>query len=180
MKIAFVNQPTDTILPPYQTSAGACTYGAACCLTKFCEAIAYGLQDSHTGTSTDFVDRGVRFRFVPSSPRDRVLYKFRHKLRRLGLLTAPESSASRSFPEFGRLVAADLQKQHCDVIHIQHSSQHVPVIRALNPDAKIVLHLHAEWFSQNDRRPLRGGFGIWILSPPSAITSPARPAGISQ
>jgi hypothetical protein len=67
MKIAFVNQAVDSILPPYQTSVGACTYGAACCLAKFCEVIVYGLQDSNIGASTDFVERGVSFRFVPSS-----------------------------------------------------------------------------------------------------------------
>ena len=29
MKVAFVNQPIDTILPPRQNSVGACTYGVA-------------------------------------------------------------------------------------------------------------------------------------------------------
>jgi glycosyltransferase involved in cell wall biosynthesis len=38
------------------------------------------------------------------------------------------------------------------VIHIQHCSQCVPIIREYNPTAKIVLHLHAEWFSQGDSR----------------------------
>src|SRR3977135_1278210 len=47
--------------------------------------------------------------------------------------TACLSSSAWSFPEFGRQVAADLQKQRCDLIHVQHSSQHVAVI---------VLHLH--------------------------------------
>jgi hypothetical protein len=47
-------------------------------------------------------------------------------------------------------VAEDLSKQSCDVIHLQHCSQYAPVIRALNPKAKIVLHLHAEWFSQSN------------------------------
>jgi glycosyltransferase involved in cell wall biosynthesis len=46
-------------------------------------------------------------------------------------------------------VAQDLRLQACDVIHVQHCSQYLPVIRAFNPSAKIVLQLHAEWFSQN-------------------------------
>jgi glycosyltransferase involved in cell wall biosynthesis len=150
MKIAFVNQPFDTILPPYQSSVGACTYGAACCLAKFCEVIVYGLQDLHNGVSTDLVDRGVHFRFFPSSTRDRVLYKIRRKLAKYGLPMAPASSAAWLYPAFGCQVATDLQKQRCDLIHVQHCSQYVPVIRAFNPDTKIVLHLHAEWFSQND------------------------------
>jgi glycosyltransferase involved in cell wall biosynthesis len=58
------------------------------------------------------------------------------------------------FPEYGRRVAQELQKQRCDVIHIQQSSQYAPVIRELNPNAKIVLHLHAIWFSQSDPKAL--------------------------
>jgi glycosyltransferase involved in cell wall biosynthesis len=45
-------------------------------------------------------------------------------------------------------VATDLEKEKCDVIHVQHSTQYVPIIRARNPTAKIVLHIHARWFSQ--------------------------------
>ena len=47
LKIAFVNRPIDTILPPYQSSVGACTYGAACSPSKFCEVILYGTRDRH-------------------------------------------------------------------------------------------------------------------------------------
>jgi glycosyltransferase involved in cell wall biosynthesis len=46
-------------------------------------------------------------------------------------------------------VAEDLRLRACDIIHVQHCSQYLPVIRALNPNAKIILQLHAEWFSQN-------------------------------
>lgn len=42
------------------------------------------------------------------------------------------------------------RKWRCDVIHIQNFSQFVPVVRAMNPSAKIVLHMHCEWLSQLD------------------------------
>jgi glycosyltransferase involved in cell wall biosynthesis len=148
MKIAFVNQRIDTILPPYQNSVGACTYGVACCLANSCEVIVYGCDDS--GSPTDLVERGVHFRFFPSSVKDRVW----HNIRRLLSPSTPVSTAAWSYPAFGRQIAADLQKQHCDLIHVQHCSQYVPVIRAFNPNAKIVLQLHAEWFSQNDHASL--------------------------
>jgi glycosyltransferase involved in cell wall biosynthesis len=51
-------------------------------------------------------------------------------------------------------VAQDLSLQACDVIQVQHCAQYLPVIRALNPSARIVLQLHAEWFSQNGRATL--------------------------
>ncbi len=150
MKIAFVNQPIDLILPPYQSSVGACTYGAACSLAKLSEVIVYGLKDAHKGIPAELVDCGVRFRFFPASTRDRISYKVRAKLAKYGLRMTPASSATWAHPEFGRQVAADLQRERCDVIHFQHCSQYVPVVRALNPQARLVLHLHAEWFSQHD------------------------------
>src|SRR6516165_10613105 len=64
-------------------------------------------------------------------------------------LSSPASSSKWLFQAFGRQVAQDLRVQACDVIHVQHCSQYLPVLRALNPNAKIVLQLHAEWFSQN-------------------------------
>jgi hypothetical protein len=48
------------------------------------------------------------------------------------------------------------KKQNCDVIHLQRCSQYIPVIRAHNPRAKIVLHLHGEWFSQSNPAALTG------------------------
>jgi len=45
-------------------------------------------------------------------------------------------------------IAYDLRKQHCDIIHVHNFSQFVPVIHALNPGARIALHMHGEWLSQ--------------------------------
>jgi glycosyltransferase involved in cell wall biosynthesis len=154
MKIAFVNQPIDTILPPFQTSVGACTYGVACALADSCEVVVYGAQDRNPGSASNVYHRNVNFVFFPSTRSDRLLYRARHLCSKLGRLTSPASTSNWLYPEFGRQVALDLQKRGCDVIHIQHFSPYVPVIRALNPTAKIVLHLHAEWFSQNNRPAL--------------------------
>ena len=63
VKIAFVNQPIDTILPPYQSSVGACTYGAACSLSKSCEIIVYGTMNQHKDFPADFREQNVYFRF---------------------------------------------------------------------------------------------------------------------
>jgi glycosyltransferase involved in cell wall biosynthesis len=49
-------------------------------------------------------------------------------------------------------VANDLGDRACDVVHVQNFSQFVPVIRALNPGVRIVLHAHCEWLTQLDRR----------------------------
>src|ERR1700682_4534282 len=136
MKIAFVNQPIDTILPPYQTSVGACIYGVARSLARFCDVAAYGLQDRHPGAGVVSASHNLTFRFLPSTLSDQFVYKVRSTSSKLGIRLSPDSTSRWQFPAFGRQVAADLQEQQCDVIHLQHCSQYAPVIRAFNPLAK--------------------------------------------
>jgi glycosyltransferase involved in cell wall biosynthesis len=152
MKVAFVNQPIDTILPPRQNSVGACTYGVAPILARSCEVVVYGSRDSHEEWGAQLSEQGVTYKFFPSTRADRWLFQARKKYSRLAPGAAPLSTSSLLHPSFARQVAIDLQRQACDVIHIQHCSQCVPVIREYNPKAKIVLHLHAEWFSQGNPR----------------------------
>lgn len=163
MKVAFVNQPICSLLKPYQSSVGACTYGLAVPLAHQNEVIAYGRKQTvnahfHPDIETDFYEAGIRFRFLPSSTPDHLLSKAGRAFFELvpfapafnhGMKPAPSTSRWR-YPCYTRRVAQDLQQQQCDVIHIQHSSQFVPIVRALNPDAKIILHLHAEWFPQSN------------------------------
>jgi glycosyltransferase involved in cell wall biosynthesis len=148
MKIAFVNQAIDTILPPYQNSVGACTFGTAHSLAGFCDVVAYGHKMSNAEQDAIF-DRNPRFHFLPATRKDRWLATVRRKYSRLVQTSSPDSSSPWQFPDFGRQVAIALQKEQCDVIHLQHCASYIPAIRARNPRSKIVLHLHAEWFSQN-------------------------------
>jgi glycosyltransferase involved in cell wall biosynthesis len=150
MKVAFVNQPIDTILPPRQNSVGACTYGVAHILAKSCDVVVYGSGDSHKAFGAEFLSQGVRYKFFRSTRSDRWLFQARRNYSRLAPGAPPLSTSSLLHPSFARQVAMDLQRQACDVIHVQHCSQCVPIIREYNPKAKIVLHLHAEWFSQGD------------------------------
>ncbi len=150
MKIAFVSQPIDTIVPPYQNSVGTCTMGAARKLARYADVLVYGLKDNHRNPAAPLVENGINFRFFPSTLRDRMLFDAQNKYARLFHRVTPISTSSWLFPDYGHQVAVDLQHEGCDVIHLQHCSQYAPIIRTLNPKAKIVLHLHAEWFSQID------------------------------
>lgn len=44
----------------------------------------------------------------------------------------------------------------CDVVHIHNFSQFVPIVRRLNPQAKIVLHMNCDWLAQLDRKMIDG------------------------
>jgi glycosyltransferase involved in cell wall biosynthesis len=150
MKIAFVSQPIDTVLPPKQNSVGTCTLGVARKLARCADILVYGLKDNHVNSAAAVVDKGIDFRFFPSTRRDRMLFNAQNKYAKVFHRSTPISTSSLLFPDYGRQVAFDLKREDCDVIHLQHCSQYAPIIRALNPKAKIVLHLHAEWFSQID------------------------------
>jgi glycosyltransferase involved in cell wall biosynthesis len=150
MKLAFVNQPIDTILPPYQSSVGACTYGAGCSLARHCSVLVYGAQSRNRNVAFEHAAKDVEFRLFPFSIADRVTDRIRDGVSRLSRNAVPQSTSFWNYPIFGRRVARDLGRQHCDVIHIQHCSAYIPFIRALNPSSRIILHLHAEWFSQNN------------------------------
>jgi glycosyltransferase involved in cell wall biosynthesis len=152
MKVAFVNQPIDTIFPPGQNSVGACTYGVAHILAKSCDVVVYGSRESHKTLGAEFSAQGVKYKFLPSTLTDRWLYHARKNYSRLAPGAPALSTSALVHPGFARQVAMDLQRERCDVIHIQHCSQFAPVIREYNRAATIVLHLHAEWFSQSGSR----------------------------
>ena len=52
-------------------------------------------------------------------------------------------------------IARDVKARQCDIVHILNLSQFVPIIRALNPKTKIVLHMHAEWLTRLDPSSIR-------------------------
>jgi glycosyltransferase involved in cell wall biosynthesis len=52
-----------------------------------------------------------------------------------------------------------LRKENCDIVHIHNFSQLVPIIRAFNPEIKIVLHMHCEWLTQLDRAMIESRLG---------------------
>jgi glycosyltransferase involved in cell wall biosynthesis len=153
MKVAFVNQPIDTILPPNQNSVGLCTYWMARALAPSADVLVYALGNNHH-LQIPSDPSGIGFRFFPATRKDLLRFKMKKKLAGLFPHSEPTSTSSWLFPDYGEQVARDLQAQGCDVIHLQHCSQYAPLIRALNPGAKIVLHLHSEWFPQSDAKEL--------------------------
>jgi glycosyltransferase involved in cell wall biosynthesis len=154
MKIAFVAQPFDTVVPPGLSSVGYYTYGVARPLARTCDVLIYGLEDFQSEHRAEICPPQPELRFLPSAESDRRRYKRRIRRGRVFDFKEPLSTSVQLFPGYGRQVAVDLQKQQCDVIHIQHCSQYAPIIRKMNPHAKIVLQIHAEWFSQSDYREL--------------------------
>ena len=59
------------------------------------------------------------------------------------------------FRNFATEVAEDMADLQVDIVHVQNFSQFVPIIRKANPQAQIVLHMHADWLIELDRAWVR-------------------------
>ncbi|MDJ0516700.1 MAG: glycosyltransferase [Trichodesmium sp. MO_231.B1] len=156
LRIAFVNQYCDIILPPFQNSVGACTYGIVRPLAESSHVNVYALQHGQK-LKGNYYNQGVNYKFVSLLAIDLWLFKLFHKYENFfklfnrGMATPP-SFSKWVYPMYGQEVAMNISLQPCDVIHFQHTSQYIPVVRSLNPKAKIVLTLHSELFSQHNRK----------------------------
>jgi glycosyltransferase involved in cell wall biosynthesis len=154
MKIALVSQPFDVVLPPNQNSVGYCTYGLAKALADSREVLLCFPREAHSEAALRACDPRLQVRLVETSRKDRLVFKLRMRLAELVPVSEPVSTSSLLFPDYGRNVAEILRRERCDVIYLQHSSQYAPILRERNPDSRIVLQTHAEWFSQSNHREL--------------------------
>lgn len=148
MKIAFVSQPWDTLRSPVTSgSIPIWTYEVAKRLSADCAVTIYARRSE--GQLAQEIASGVEYRRVAISGNrwcnaaSKAIARAAPKFRYL-------NSRLYGLPYYMR-VAADLRKQSCDVVHIHNFSQAVPIIRALNPTIRIVLHMHCEWLTQFEK-----------------------------
>jgi len=149
MKIAFVPQPLDRVLPPRQSSIGIVTHQLARRLAKSCSVLVY-LQGSRQGKREEKAD-GLHYRYILMGP-DRRLLRLLHKIPNSLNHKRPMFASRSYYLGYILQVALDLRTRQCDIVHLHNFSQFVPIIRALNPKIKIVVHMHCEWLVQLDRK----------------------------
>ena len=148
MKVAFVNQPWNRIDPPIRAGSIAIwTYHVANRLAARHSVTMYGRAGTlpwRTGT----VHEGVEYRRIHTRA-DAAVDNAIGRLARLGVpLLQPFFGSPAYYALYALQVARHLRETGCDVVHIQNFSQFAPVIRACNPNARVVLHMHCEWLSQ--------------------------------
>ncbi|GAB4236054.1 MAG: glycosyltransferase family 4 protein [Stanieria sp.] len=145
MKIALVNQPWDSVTPPVQAgSIPIWNYQVARQLAKSCQVVIYARQNRQQ-KAVEW-NQQVEYRRV-SVTGEKIFNGFSRLINKL----APKSyyfASSLYGVSYALSLALDLRQQQCDVVHIHNFSQFVPLIRAFNPNIKIVLHMHCEWLSQ--------------------------------
>lgn len=153
MRIAFVTQPWDQIVPSADSgsSISIITYQFAHQLADSNEVIIYGKQ----GINQERVERdanGIEYRRIPTKLESWLLKPVK-ALDRLAGFRDPKRPLFASrwyYLGYAYQVANDLKKKQCDIVHVCNFSQFIPIIKSLNPAIKIVLHMQCEWLSQID------------------------------
>lgn len=154
LKLAFVNQPNDSILPPMQNSLGIWTYETARRLDPSFAVIVYGKKGGKRFRKTIKYDQRVHFQLMPRSYNN-LLARFTRHLPLSRNIRRPFFASTLFQLGYALQVAMDLRKQQCDIVHIYNYSQFVPIIKTLNPEIKIVLNMRCEWLTQLDRRMIQ-------------------------
>jgi len=148
LRIALINQPYDSSLPPKQTSLAIWSYQVAQRLAGDCDVTVYG-RSRGDGPSEETVD-GVRYVHVPNRF-DRRVTRWLERLTPRRPITKPHASSRWYGIEYARTVAADLRKSRCDLALVFNYSQFAPILKKMNPRTHIVLDMQCEWASQFDR-----------------------------
>jgi glycosyltransferase involved in cell wall biosynthesis len=149
MKVGYLNQPWDYGAPPDPGgSMGRWVWEVSRRLARSCEVVVFG----SAGANQEATERwtGVQFIQVPLKADERLL-KVMQRVWRLRTPRRREIASSLYYRFYAIRAASAFRAQACDVVHIQNFSQFAPLVRRINPRAKIVLHMHSNWLVQLDR-----------------------------
>jgi spore coat protein SA len=156
VKVAFVNQPLDGVLPPDQNSIGIWTYEVAGRIADEHDVTVYARYMGYlkrAGCSRRVEDRGVRYRFSVAAPAS-IWTRVSDLWERVPWLQSPVYASWLFYLEYCLPIAIRIRRDRPDVVHIHNFTGFVPIIRALNPSVKIVLHMNCEWLSQLDEEKM--------------------------
>jgi glycosyltransferase involved in cell wall biosynthesis len=146
MKIALIGQPFDIIMPPSQNSIGLWVFETSQRLAKQNQVFVYGRRSKNPKKT---ISENVMTRQVFSLPNP-WLTKLSNRVSRIGNPKKPLFSRFIFYLEYILPIAMDLRRKQIDLVHLQNYSQFVPVIRALNPNIKIALHMRCDWLTLMD------------------------------
>lgn len=158
-KVAFVNQPFDHLLPPHQNSIGIWTYQVAqhlcqtfdvTCYAKLMRVPQQAKKEHQPGTRPNqarMPDGQVNIRFISMLP-IRFWSAAERCLSRLFTRQKPFFAFWATYLDYVLPIALDIRRKGIQFVHIHNFPQFGAIIRAFNPEATIILHMHCEWLSQ--------------------------------
>ena len=147
MRVAFVNQPYDRVMPPGQNSIGLIVYKTALAMAGDVDVTLYGAysHNPHPPDDSPFEFRGI------SAPVDDLIHRTVRdhprwtKRFRLGWL-------ADAHPQYPREARVSLDRADVDIVHIMNYWSWSSQLRGKRGRRRVVLEMQAEWLSQKNRR----------------------------
>ncbi len=154
MKVAFVSQAFDQVLPPEQNSVGIWTYEVARRLAEDGDVTVFARRPR--GLAASAALGKAKLKLLTSAPPGAWT-----RGGKLWSAIRPRSGPlfAQRFYAFDYLAQAawHLSGKGADIIHLQNFPHHVPALRRLFPRAAIVLHMHCEWLVELDSTAMECG-----------------------
>jgi glycosyltransferase involved in cell wall biosynthesis len=146
----------DSRLPPGPESLGSLTRVVHELTTRLARRQPLTLVSTRgPGDAAEGQRDGIRdLRFAPGTDATVLKWCFawRNRLaRRLGQNDRHFAASPLYFRSWIRAIAARLQHEGADLVHLHNVSQFVPVLRAALPSARLVLHMHCDWLVELPR-----------------------------
>ncbi|WP_193178612.1 glycosyltransferase family 4 protein [Oricola nitratireducens] len=146
MRVAFISQHFDSVLPPDQNSLGIWTYEVSRRLAGENEVTVISRRSREQPARAE-ID-GATMELLTCLPQG-----VWGKASKLWDRTFPRTPLfTKSFYALDYLVQAvrKIRLLQPDVIHLQNFPNYAPVFRRAAPNAAIVLHMHCNWLSELD------------------------------
>jgi glycosyltransferase involved in cell wall biosynthesis len=161
LRIAFIGQPIGglSVDPLRSDSLGLWSYHVATRFAEHDEVLLYAPRRPGDGPDEE-LHRGMRIVRIPVRRDERFVRlhgRLRERWKRMGGPVdrrRPPFASPVAYLEYIGRIALDLRRRGCDVAHFHNFSQFAPVLRALNPDLRIVINMQCEWLATLDRRAI--------------------------
>lgn len=149
MKVALVNQPIGRFTLPPDSSIMIGLHEVGRRVARSADVLVYARR----GGSQPAVERvdGLEIRRLPELREMPGLRRLARLFERRAARAAQAYAAPWHALDYALAVALEARARRCDVIHVPNYSQFLPVLRAFNPAARLVLHMHCEWLTQSPR-----------------------------
>lgn len=151
LKVGFLCQPYDLILPPVQNSIGLWAFEVARRLSPTCDVTVYG--PSRKGGPAEATHDGARFHLLPPGapfgPARPSASGGQQDIRQ------PEFARDGYFRDYAARIASDMRGQDFDIVHVINFTQFASFIKRSDPNAKTVLNMRCDWLSGLDPAMIR-------------------------
>ncbi|MCB1182879.1 glycosyltransferase family 4 protein [bacterium] len=144
MRIAFVAQPIDPVLPPHQNSIGLIIHHTACRLAAEHDVTIF--VNARHNDPANVPDDGITYRFVsdwPDTPVLDFLGRFPNRFPQSAIV-----ASDHYYRGYAGRVAGGLARGNYDWVHVLNFSQFMPLFKRRAPRSRFALEMQCEWLTQ--------------------------------